>query len=127
MKVPGLFYNAKSFKDVPADTVIFEGGASGTEMFGVVEGEVEVLLPNGAVRTLGPGDTFGEMAIIDSSPRSGTAVAVAGAALNADLWDFCGARQGYRRLTQSAVQRLWPGFQGRVRGSARVAGSRYPG
>jgi CRP/FNR family transcriptional regulator, cyclic AMP receptor protein len=77
MKVPGLFHNAKSFKDVPAGTVIFEEGTSGTEMFGVVEGEVEVRLPNGAVRTLGPDDTFGEMAIIDASPRSGTAVAVA--------------------------------------------------
>ncbi len=76
MKVPGLFYNAKTFRDVPAGTVIFEEGASGTEMFGVVEGEVEVRLPNGAVRRLGPNDTFGEMAIIDSSPRSGTAVAV---------------------------------------------------
>lgn len=76
MKVPGLFYNAKTFKDVPAGTVIFEEGTSGTEMFGVVDGEVEVRLPNGAVRTLGPDDTFGEMAIIDSSPRSGTAVAV---------------------------------------------------
>jgi CRP/FNR family transcriptional regulator, cyclic AMP receptor protein len=76
MKVPGLFYNAQTFKDVPAGTVIFEVGASGTEMFGVVEGEVEVRLPNGAVRRLGPDDTFGEMAIIDSSPRSGTAVAV---------------------------------------------------
>jgi len=76
MKVPGLFYNAKTFKDVPAGTVIFEEGSSGTEMFGVVDGEVEVRLPNGAVRKLGPDDTFGEMAIIDSSPRSGTAVAV---------------------------------------------------
>jgi CRP-like cAMP-binding protein len=46
-------------------------------MFGVVEGEVEVRLPNGAVHRLGPDDTFGEMAIIDSSPRSGTVVAVA--------------------------------------------------
>ena len=54
MKVPGLFYNAKTFKDVPAGTVIFEEGASGTEMFGIVEGEVEVRLPNGAVRRLGP-------------------------------------------------------------------------
>jgi len=76
MKVPGLFYNAKTFKDVPAGTVIFEAGASGEEMFGVVEGEVEVRLPNGAVRKLGPEDTFGEMAIVDFSPRSGTAVAV---------------------------------------------------
>jgi CRP/FNR family transcriptional regulator, cyclic AMP receptor protein len=37
---------------------------------------VEVRLPNGAVRRLGPDDTFGEMAIVDSSPRSGTVVAV---------------------------------------------------
>ena len=77
MKVPGLFHNAKTFKDVPAGTVIFEEGTSGAEMFGVVEGEVEVRLPNGAVRKIGPDETFGEMAIIDSSPRSGTAVAVA--------------------------------------------------
>src|SRR5499425_3501595 len=76
MKVPGLFHNAKTFKDVPAGTVIFEEGTSGTEMFGVVEGEVEVRLPNGAVRKLGPDETFGEMAIIDSSPRSATVVAV---------------------------------------------------
>ena len=73
MKVPGLFYNAKTFRDVLDGTVILRERA-GQEMFGVVEGEVEVR-PNGAVR-LGPDDTFGEMAIIDSS-RSGTAVAVA--------------------------------------------------
>ena len=76
MQVPGLFNNAKTFKDVSAGTVIFEEGAIGTEMFGVVEGEVEVRLPNSAVRRLGPGHTFGEMAIIDSSARSGTVVAV---------------------------------------------------
>jgi CRP/FNR family transcriptional regulator, cyclic AMP receptor protein len=76
MKIPGVFYNAKSFRDVPAGTVIFEEGASGVEMFGVVEGEVEVRLPNGAVHRLGPDDTFGEMAIVDASPRSATAVAV---------------------------------------------------
>ena len=76
MKVPGLFSNAKTFRDVPAGTVIFEEGTSGTEMFGIVEGEVEVRRRNGAVRKLGPDDTFGEMAIVDRSPRSGTAVAV---------------------------------------------------
>ena len=76
MKVPGVFYNAKSFKDVPAGTIIFEEGASGAEMFGIVEGEMGIRLPNGAVHRLGPDDTFGEMAIVDTSPRSATAVAV---------------------------------------------------
>ena len=76
MKVPGVFLNAKSFKDVPAGSVIFEEGTSGAEMFGILEGEVELRLPNGMVRRLGPDDSFGEMAIVDGSPRSATAVAV---------------------------------------------------
>ena len=76
MKVPGVFHNAKSFKDVPAGSVIFEEGTSGAEMFGILEGEVELRLPNGMVRRLGPDESFGEMAIVDGSPRSGTAVAV---------------------------------------------------
>jgi len=77
MTYSDVFHNARAFKDVPAGTVIFEQGATGTEMFGIVEGEVELRLPNGVVRGLGPDETFGEMAIIDSSPRSGTVVAVA--------------------------------------------------
>jgi len=76
MKVPGVFKNADTIRDVPAGTVIFEQGSSGDEMFGVVEGEVEVRLPDGFVRTLGPDETFGELAVIDKSTRSGTAVAV---------------------------------------------------
>ena len=43
--------------------------------FGIIEGEVEVRVPSGAVRLLGPDDTFGEMAIVDRSARSATAVA----------------------------------------------------
>ena len=45
-------------------------------MFGVIEGEVELRLRNGRVLILGPDDIFGEMALVDSSPRSATAVAV---------------------------------------------------
>jgi CRP/FNR family transcriptional regulator, cyclic AMP receptor protein len=76
MKVRGVFKNADTVREVPAGTVIFEEGASGDEMFGVVEGEVEVRMAGGLLRRLGPDDTFGEMAIIDSTPRSATAVAV---------------------------------------------------
>lgn len=75
MKVKGVFKNAKTIREVPSGSVIFEEGASGDEMFGVIEGEVEVRMPGGLIRKLGPDDTFGEMAIIDSTTRSATAVA----------------------------------------------------
>jgi CRP-like cAMP-binding protein len=76
MKVRGVFKNAKAVRDVPAGTVIFEAGDAGDEMFGVIEGEVEVRMPGGLLRKLGPDDTFGEMAIVDSTTRSATVVAV---------------------------------------------------
>ena len=76
VEAKGLFRNADTIRDIPAGTVIFEAGESGTEMYGVVEGEVEIRLPSGAARSIGPEQTFGELALIDSAPRSGTAVAV---------------------------------------------------
>jgi CRP-like cAMP-binding protein len=66
---------------VPAGSVIFEEGAPGNEMFGVIEGEVEIRTPRGAVFKLGPDDTFGEMSIVDHSPRSATALAITDAKL----------------------------------------------
>ncbi len=75
VKVLGVFKGAKETRDVPAGTVIFEEGSSGQEMFGVVSGQVELRMENGHSFTLGPDDTFGEMAIVDGSARSATAVA----------------------------------------------------
>jgi CRP/FNR family transcriptional regulator, cyclic AMP receptor protein len=46
-----------------------------------VEGDLELRRSTGAVRRLGPDDTFGEMALVDRSPRSGTVVAVTDAKL----------------------------------------------
>jgi len=68
-------------QDVPAGAVIFEQGSPGEHMYGVIEGEVEIRTPRGFVRRLGPDETFGEMSVVDSSPRSATAVAVTDAKL----------------------------------------------
>ena len=76
MKVVGIFKAAKETRELPAGTVIFEEGATGEEMFGVVAGKVELRMPDGRVFTLGPDESFGEMAVVDQSPRSGTAIAV---------------------------------------------------
>lgn len=76
-KVPGLFRNAKATHTFPAGTTIFNAGDEGSEMFGIIEGAVEIRGDAGVVGRLGPGDVFGEMALVDESPRSATAVAAA--------------------------------------------------
>jgi CRP/FNR family transcriptional regulator, cyclic AMP receptor protein len=75
VKVKGVFLNSKTIREFPSGGIIFEEGSEGDEMFGIVEGEVEVRMPGGLVRKLGVDETFGEMAIIDSTTRSATAVA----------------------------------------------------
>jgi CRP/FNR family transcriptional regulator, cyclic AMP receptor protein len=76
VKVVGVFKGAKETREVPAGTVIFEEGSTGQEMFGIIAGRVELRLTHGHTFSLGPDDTFGEMALVDASTRSATAVAV---------------------------------------------------
>ena len=52
---------------------IFQEGDPGTEMYVVKEGEVDLFLRGKILKSLKKGDIFGEMAIIDNSPRSATA------------------------------------------------------
>ena len=71
----GLDRFARDFK---AGTVLFEEGQPGDFMYVVATGEVEIRRKVGeSERTLAvlpPGDFFGEMAILNSRPRSATAV-----------------------------------------------------
>jgi CRP-like cAMP-binding protein len=75
--VPGVFHNARSVEDVAAGTVVFEEGSPGSHMYGVIEGEIELRTNAGKVVKVGPNETFGEMAVIDRSPRTASAVATA--------------------------------------------------
>jgi CRP/FNR family transcriptional regulator, cyclic AMP receptor protein len=58
--------------EVGLDTVLAEQGTIGHEFFIVLEGRVMVLDGRTPVRTLGPGDFFGEIALIESVPRTAT-------------------------------------------------------
>jgi CRP-like cAMP-binding protein len=59
--------------------VIFEEGSTGRELFVVLEGKVDIVKMTDAGETpivsLGKGEFFGEMAVIDGSSRSATAIA----------------------------------------------------
>src|SRR5579884_2262400 len=63
------------------DDVIFEENAIGSEMFLISEGRVRIIgkrgTPNETTLTeLGPGEFFGEMCLIERTPRSASAVAI---------------------------------------------------
>jgi CRP-like cAMP-binding protein len=67
-----LFRNADNVQEFKEGDTIFEAGDQGDVMYAVVEGELEVLLNGKVIETCGPGGIVGEMAIIDSKPRSAT-------------------------------------------------------
>ncbi len=54
---------------------IFKEGDLGDCMFVILEGTVEIHASGAVVDRLGPGELFGEMALIDSRPRSAAALA----------------------------------------------------
>lgn len=71
----------KCINEYAASQVIFEEGSVGRELFVVLAGSVNIIKGTGnrsnVIATLGKGEFFGEMAVIDASPRSATAVAAA--------------------------------------------------
>jgi CRP-like cAMP-binding protein len=73
---PGAGRNAH-LSDYAAGAIIVQEGAPGSEMFIIDEGEVEIVRNLGeherVLTTLGPGDFFGEMSVLETRPRSATA------------------------------------------------------
>src|SRR5260221_12645629 len=71
----------KCINEFDVDEIIFEEGSTGRELFVVLDGEVEIAKVDGASKIvivkLGKGEFFGEMAVIDGSSRSATAIAAA--------------------------------------------------
>lgn len=57
---------------------IFREGDKADCLYVIQEGEVEIRLGNRMLKSLRRGQIFGEMALIDGSPRSASAIAISG-------------------------------------------------
>ena len=71
-----LFAKSPDVKTFKAGEVIFEVGAIGQVMYGVIEGEVDMVVNGKVFETIQAGDVFGEGALVQDPPlRASTAVA----------------------------------------------------
>jgi CRP/FNR family cyclic AMP-dependent transcriptional regulator len=61
--------------DVPAGAVLMKQGESGTDMMVIVSGAVAVERDGERLNTLGAGDFFGEIALVDGGPRTASVTA----------------------------------------------------
>src|SRR6202142_4106360 len=59
---------------VPPGRVLCEQGTIGREFFLIVEGQAAVKRNNRKTATLGPGQYFGELALLDRRPRSASVI-----------------------------------------------------
>jgi CRP-like cAMP-binding protein len=75
MGIRAVFINAREQRELAAGETVFAEGDTGSEMFGLISGAVELRKGQQSLGVLEPGDTFGEMAIVSEAPRSLSAVA----------------------------------------------------
>jgi CRP/FNR family cyclic AMP-dependent transcriptional regulator len=61
--------------EVPGGRVLMRQGKPGRECFVIEEGTAKATIPGRKARMMGPGECFGEMALLHAAPRSATVTA----------------------------------------------------
>ena len=93
--------------EFPAGRVIARQGEIGTGFFIVVEGEARVIRDGSLLATLGPGEFFGELSVLDGLPRIAQVVAeLPTRCLAIASWDFERVLLDHPALTLSIVREL---------------------
>ncbi len=99
-------------KRYPKDTVVFFENEEGDFFFTILEGRIKVTILGDDGRevilsVLGPGDFFGEMALLDNEPRSATAIAVEESELlSLHRTDFQSVLNDNRSITSALIRVL---------------------
>jgi CRP/FNR family cyclic AMP-dependent transcriptional regulator len=60
---------------VPAGKALVSEGETGQEFFVIIEGTARVTRQGRKIATIGPGQAFGELALLDKAPRNASVVA----------------------------------------------------
>lgn len=69
------FKNSKEVVTFEPGDVIFKEGDDGDIMYGIQDGEIDILCDDKVLETVGPGSVIGEMALVGDRTRSATAIA----------------------------------------------------
>jgi CRP-like cAMP-binding protein len=71
-----LFKNDPNIKNYAHDERIFEQGEPGETMFVIMDGEIDIFCKGISIAKAMPGETLGEMSLVDKEARSATAIAL---------------------------------------------------
>lgn len=107
----GMEAVARAAEEVPVRTgeVVINEGEPGDRFYGVVDGRFEVSISGELVRTLGRGDSFGEVALVADVPRTATVTASSpGMLLAIDREPFLLAVTGH----EGSRQAVWGAMRG---------------
>jgi CRP/FNR family transcriptional regulator, cyclic AMP receptor protein len=100
--------------------VVLTEGRSGVGFHLIVGGEVKVITNGRTVARLGPGEFFGEMALVDDSPRMATIVAESDVStIVISKWDFRALVKEHPELAWRLIEHLV--FRVREEQSGRAA------
>ncbi len=82
-------------------------GKSGIGFFVIEDGNATVSIDGKIIRTLGPGEYFGEIALIDSGPRSATIVATTDLSCHGiTAWEFRPFVEGHPEVAWPMLETL---------------------
>lgn len=73
MNLLPLFENEPATRVVEKGQIVLHEGQLGDTMYVVLDGYVEITSRGHLLDVIGPGGSFGEMALVDNGPRSATA------------------------------------------------------
>ena len=113
---------ARVVKDIDHEdrTVIAREGEPGIGLFVIADGTAEVTIGGSKKASLGPGDFFGEIALLDGGPRTATVTATSDVKLlGLTEWVFRGLMQEHPTIAVKTLQAM----AGRLRNATKSATS----